>query len=110
MIRLYAALSDTGADSWLALEHAKRAANLFKTERVLGSALPAPRPRAHLKTPRAAGILARQRPEPTHIAVFDLGREIELLLEIGIDKTEPRTPHSHDLAGVYCESLEKVPP
>ena len=45
LIRLYAALSNTGADSWLALEHAKRAANLFKTELVLGSALPVPRPR-----------------------------------------------------------------
>ena len=64
LIRLYAALSDTGADSWLALEHAKRAANLFKTERVLGSVLPVPRPRAHLRTPTATEILARQGPEP----------------------------------------------
>ena len=96
LIRLYAALSDTGADSWLALEHAKRAANLFKTERVLGSALPVPRPRAHLRTPTATEILARQGPEPVQTVVFDLAREIERLLELAIAKTERRTPHSHD--------------
>ena len=96
LIRLYAALSDTGADSWLALEHAKRAANLFKTERVLGSALPVPRPRAHLKTPTVTEILARQGPEPVQTVVFDLVREIERLLELAIAKTELRTPHSDE--------------
>ena len=96
LIRLYAALGDIGADSWFALEHAKRAANLFKTERVPGSVLPVPRPREHLKTPTVTEILARQGPEPVQTVVFDLVREIERLLELAIAKTEPRTPHSHE--------------
>ena len=71
-------------------------ARLFKSERLLGSALVLQHPKRRLKSPTAKELLARFGPQPLETSLYDLLATFQEAYDKTAAETQRRPPQLHD--------------
>lgn len=95
LIRLYAT-QEREYEAWIAREHARHIAKLFKNHRLLGSALPLQHPKRRLKSPTAKQLLARAGPPPFETSLYDLLATFQEAYDKTVAESKRRPPQLHD--------------
>jgi hypothetical protein len=95
LIRLYATQKSECA-AWIAREHARHIAKLFKNHRLLGSALPLQRPKRRLKSQTVKQLLARAGPQPLETSLYDLLATFQEAYDKAVAESKLRPPQLHD--------------
>jgi hypothetical protein len=95
LIRLYAT-QESECAAWIAREHARHIAKLFKNRRLLGSALPLQHPKRRLKSPTAKQLLARAGPQPFETSFYDLLATFQEAYDKTVAESKHRPPQLHD--------------